>query len=482
MFDIRPILLVVGILLTTLGCAMMLPAIVDLAVGHEDWAVFAASSGFTVFIGVSLALLAWGYTGNLSVKQAFALLTISWLVLVTFAAIPLALSDLGLSYTNAFFESMSGLTTTGATVIIGLDTAPPGILLWRALLQWLGGIGIIVMAIAVLPMLRVGGMQMFKVELGDTSEKILPRATQIAGSVTGLYVAITIACTIGYALSGMRVFDSIAHALTTVSTGGFSTRDASLGAFDSLGVDMVAVIFMIIGGLPFVPILVAVRGDLQRLYGDTQVQGFLLAIVALITVAWLYQLAWRAEDAGLGLQHAALNVISVMTGTGYTTTDYGSWGPFAEIFYFSAMFVGGCAGSTSCGIKIFRFQVMFANISAYLKRIMFPHGVFVPRYNSKVLPDNVSAAVMSFFFLFILCFGLVALALNLMGLDNLTAMSAAASAINNVGPGLGEIVGPAGTYGPLPDAAKWVLSAAMLVGRLELFAVLVMLTPAFWRA
>ena len=481
MFDVRPILLVVGILLTTLGGTMLVPALIDLLLDDANWSAFAASAGITLFVGTSLAIVTWGRTDNLTVKQAFILTSVVWLALTAFAALPFALSDIHMSYTDAFFEAMSGLTTTGATVVVGLDSASRGLLLWRSLLQWLGGIGIIVMAIAVLPMLQVGGMQLFRMESSDTSEKILPRATQIAGSITVLYVALTALCALSYHVVGMSLFDAVAHAMTTIATGGFSTHDASIGYFQSAWVDMVGALFMVIGSLPFVLYLQAVRGDARPLLEDSQVQFFLMLVIALISLAWIYELSVGTEELWRALQLAIFNVISIVTGTGYATTDYGQWGPFALAFFFCIMFVGGCAGSTSCGIKIFRFQVVLQMLKVYLMRILYPHGIFVARYNSRPLPDNVTAAVLSFFFLFFICFIFSALMLNIMGLDNLTAMSAAASAIANVGPGLGDIVGPAGTYKLLPDAAKWLLAFTMLVGRLEIFTVLVLFSPVFWR-
>ena len=346
MFDIRPILLVVGILLTTLGCAMLLPAITDLALNEPNWVAFAASAGFTLFVGTSLALVTWGRTENLSVKQAFILTTVSWLALAAFAALPLALGTKEMSYTDAFFEAMSGLTTTGATVLTGLDVAPTGLLLWRGLLQWLGGIGIIVMAIAVLPMLQIGGMQLFRMESSDTSEKILPRATQIAGSITLIYVTLTGLCTVGYQVAGMPVFDAVVHAMTTIATGGFSNHDLSIGYFDSAAIDMVGAVFMIVGSLPFVLYLQAVRGNAGHLWTDSQVRFFLALVVVLIGLAWSYELARGTAAPVPGLQLAIFNVISIVTGTGYATTDYGRWGPFALAFFFCIMFIGGCAGST----------------------------------------------------------------------------------------------------------------------------------------
>ncbi len=482
MLDLRPILLVIGILLTTLGVAMLVPAIVDLHLDHPEWLVFAASSGLTLFVGVTLTMISWGRTSNLNVKQAFVLTTFSWVALAAFAAIPIAWSELNLSYTDAFFEAMSGLTTTGATIITTLDTAPPGILLWRALLQWLGGIGIIVMAVAVLPMLQIGGMQLFRMESSDTSEKILPRATQIAGSITLLYLAISAANTLAYMMAGMGLFDAVAHAMTTIATGGFSTYNASIGQFNSAAVDSVSILFMIIGSLPFVLYLHALRGNAEPLWKDSQVRWFFTLIIIFVLIATLYQIVVNANTGTRAFQLAAFNVVSVMTGTGYATADYGLWGPFAVVFFFCIMFIGGCAGSTSCGLKIFRIQVIFENVKVHINRIIYPHGVFVARYNDRSLPDHVSASVLSFLYLFLLCFGLLSIALNLTGLDIITSVSAAASAMANVGPGLGKMVGPTGTFEELSNIAKWLLSFGMLLGRLELFTVLVMLTPAFWRS
>jgi len=482
LLDFRPIFFVLGILLTTLAIAMLLPAVVDAAVGNPDWQVFALSSGFTLFVGVLFILTTRADVRNLSIRQAFVLTTFSWVALAAFAAIPLAWSELNLSYTDAFFEAMSGLTTTGATIITNLDTAPPGILLWRALLQWLGGIGIIVMAVAVLPMLQIGGMQLFRMESSDTSEKILPRATQIAGSITLLYLAISAANTLAYMMAGMGLFDAVAHAMTTIATGGFSTYNASIGQFNSAAVDSVSILFMIIGSLPFVLYLHALRGNAEPLWKDSQVRWFFSLIIIFVAIATLYQIVVNANTGTRAFQLAAFNVVSVMTGTGYTTADYGLWGPFAVVFFFCLMFIGGCAGSTSCGLKIFRIQVIFENVKVHINRIIYPNGVFVARFNDRALPDHVSASVLSFLYLFFLCFGLLSIALSFTGLDILTSVSAAASAMANVGPGLGKMVGPTGTFEQVSDIAKWLLSFGMLLGRLELFTVLVMLTPAFWRS
>ncbi len=482
-FDARPILLVIGILLTTLGLAMLLPALYDAASGNADWQVFLASSMLTMFFGVSLALMTWGSAGDLTLKQAFVLVPASWLALVTFGAIPFLFSALDLSYTDAFFESMSGITTTGSTVIVGLDTAPPGLLLWRSLLQWLGGIGIIVMAVSILPILQVGGMQLFKVEAFDTPEKVLPSAAGLAGSITVIYVTFTLVMAICLWAAGMSFFDGMNHAMTTIATGGYSTRDASIGSYENAGIDFIVTAGMIAGSLPFVLYIQAVRGKVAPLIRDTQVLTF-LGIVAVATLAMTaYQFTHGLNgDLFDQFRFAIFNVVSVLTGTGYTNHDYGVWGPFAVMIFFILMFIGGCSGSTSCGMKVFRVQVLAAACLSHIRRMIYAHGVFVPHYNRRAIPDSVVASVMSFFFLYIASFAVLALLLTFTGLDPVTALSSAATSIANVGPGLGATVGPSGNFSTIPDAAKWFMAAGMLVGRLELFTVLILFSRTFWRS
>jgi len=482
MIDLRPVLLVVGVLLATLGCAMMLPALYDLASSNDDWQIFAASSTLTLFVGIGLAFANRGVTQHFTIKQAFLLTNLSWLSLTAFGALPFTWSQLDISYTDAFFESMSGITTTGATILTGLDTAPPGILLWRALLQWLGGLGIIVMAISILPVLQVGGMQLFKVEAFDTAGKAMPRATQIAASIVTFYIIFTTICAGAYYMTGMSVFDAIIHALTTISTGGFSSRDASLAYFANEWVEVVAIIFMVIGSLPFVLYVKSYQGRIGALFGDSQVHWFFGSITIFSILAWLSYQTVHVEPHGTRIITVVFNVISVMTGTGFATTAYDNWSAMSVVLFFILMFVGGCSGSTSCGMKIFRFQVLFEMVRCRLQKIIYPKGVFVERYNGAPISETVMGAVMGFFFLFLLCFFIAATALSLMGLDNLTALSAAASAIANVGPGLGPEIGPVSNYSSLPDMAKWVLAFTMLMGRLEILTVVVLLMPVFWRA
>lgn len=502
MIDFRPIFLVLGILLATLGCAMMLPALYDLAVQEDEWPVFAVSAALTLFVGVSLAVANQGRIYTLNIRQAFLLTTLSWIVLTAFAALPIAWSKVELDYTDAYFEAMSAITTTGATVITDLDGSPPGILLWRSLLQWLGGIGIIVMAIAVLPMLQVGGMQLFRIETADTSEKILPRATQIAGNISLVYAILSVVCAAAYVAAGMSLFDGITHMMTTISTGGFSTHDDSIAHFRNPAVEVVGVVFMIAGSLPFVLYISAMRrGRAEVIWKDSQVQTFFLVAAVLSMLALISQ---HTSGPGIVSHHpgtpapvevvhevpkavyqavleAVFNTVSIMTGTGFATVDYGTWSNFSIVLFFVTMFVGGCAGSTTCGIKIFRFQVLFETVKQTVRTFVQPHGVFRARFNGQPLPENVPGSVISFLFLFFVCFGVIAFVLSLFGLDALTALSATAATLCNVGPGLGEIVGPKGNFSTLPDGVKWILSFAMLLGRLELLGVLVLLSPTFWR-
>ena len=479
--DPRPVILVTGVLLVTLAATMLLPALVDIAAGNPDWRVFAASAFATGLAGGSLFLATRGRTGGLTTRQAMLMTVVVWVALVAFGALPYLWAGVVDDYTDAFFESMSGLTTTGATVITGLDFAPPGILLWRAIQQWLGGLGIIVMAVSVLPMLQIGGMQVFRAEAFDTPEKILPRARQISGSMTRIFAGLTAACAALYWLAGMTPGNAVAHAMTTVATGGFSTHDASLGHYDSAVIDWIAVVFMALGSLPFLLYVAMANGrPASVLWRDGQVRVFLAILGVSIGIAWTIAVWDDHAPPVLALRYAAFNVTSVMTGTGYATTDYGGWGGHSVAFFFALMFIGGCAGSTSCGIKIFRFQVLAQELRAHVNNTVYPHGMFVKRFNERPIDRRVSASVRSFFFLYIASVFVVALALAMTGLDFTTALSGAGTAISNVGPGLGDIIGPSGNFEPLNETAKWILSFAMLLGRLELFTVLVLFLPRFW--
>lgn len=480
---LAPLLLVTGLLLLALALAMLVPMLADLSVGHPDWKVFLASAALTGFIGATLALANRGAGFEaLTTRQVFLLTTMVWTALSAFSAVPLALSGLGLSLADAVFEAVSGITTTGSTVMTGLDSRPPGILLWRAILQWLGGIGIIVTAVAILPVLSVGGMQLFRSESSDRSEKALPRSAQIASAIGGLYLLLTLACLLAYWSLGMSLFEASVHAMTTVATGGFSTSDASIGHFANPEIEWAAVLFMASGGIPFVLYLQALRGRPALLWRDVQVRWYvaILALASLLLAAWLVRM--QGSEPLEALRAGAFTATSIMTGTGYASTDYGQWGTFPVVLLFFLKCVGGCTGSTTGGIKIFRFVVLYQVARMQMRRLVQPSGIYRMTFNGRAISEETAVSVMAFFFLFALSFTLVAGTLAALGLDYLTAMSASVTALSNVGPGLGPIIGPAGHFGDLPEAAKWVLSVAMLLGRLELFTVLVLATPMFWRS
>lgn len=482
MLDLRPVFLIIGSLLSVLACGMALPAMVDLASDNEDWHVFGAAGIATLFVGVSLILMNRAGGTRLNLRQAFLLTTTSWIFIGAFAALPFVFASLNLSYADAFFEAMSGLTTTGGTVIIGLDNAPPGILLWRALLQWMGGIGIIAMAVAVFPMLRVGGMQLFRLESSDKSEKVLPRAAQIASGIALIYVTLTVTCASLYWIGGMTALEAVANGMSTLATGGFATADASFARFDSVFIELVAIVFMMLGGMTFVLFLRVHQGEWRAPFRDLQTQWYFGLFLGFTVAITLWHWLVNGAAFGFSLRHSAFNVASILTTTGFASTDYSLWGPFPVVLFFLLTFVGGCSGSTSGGIKVFRFQILFEIGRAYMRHAVAPSGVFVPKYNRRQITESVMQSLLAFIALYFVSWAVISAALALCGLDPITSMSGAATALGNVGPGLGDIIGPAGTFAPLPDSAKWILSFAMLLGRLELVTVLVLLTRGFWRA
>lgn len=480
--DFRTIASAIGALTAALGLAMLLPALADLAVGHPDWQVFLISSLITTIAGAGLWGASTGGEAVLNLRQAFLMTVLIWLVLTVFGALPFYISDLGLSVSDAVFEAMSGITTTGATVITTLDSAPPGILLWRGLLQWFGGLGVVVMAIAVLPMLRVGGMQMFKAEAFETPDKILPAAAQIAMAMTTIYGILTFACATAYWVAGMNPFDAMVHALSTVSTGGFSTRDASLGAFAQPAIHYVSVVFMVLGALPFVLYIGVMQGSVRQFFGDSQVRLFLALLAFATLIAVSVQVTGGIAGGETAFRQGLFSVVSVMTGSGFGLADFSAWGPLAVSLFFVIMFIGGCTGSTSCGIKIFRFQVLARDLYQHIRQIVLPSMVYIKRYNGRPLPDSVSTSVQSFVFLYFASFLILAVLLSLTGLEPLDALGAAATAISNVGPALSPELGPNGNFASVPETTKWLLAAGMLVGRLEVLMIVVLFTPRFWKA
>ena len=404
----------------------------------------------------------------------------AWISIALFGSLPFLLSDIEMSFIDAFFESTSGITTTGATVIENLEAKSHGILIWRALLQWLGGVGIIVMALAVLPMLSIGGMQLFKTESYETPDKVVPKAASFAAGISIVYITLTVIWALMLWGAGMPIFDSIAHAMTTLATGGYSTKSESLAAFDSSTIEIIIIFGMLVGSLPFVHYLTLSKNGLKNLIKDDQVKLFLTLVLFVVLIISLY-LSFNNLPFLDALRLASFNVVSIITGTGFGTSDFNNWGGFPTTILLILMFVGGCAGSTTCGLRMARIQVLIANAKAQVSKLIRPHAVVVSYYNQKPIPENVAESVMGFFFLYILSFAVIASLLGGLGLDLITAISGAASAIGNVGPGLGDIIGPSGSYQSIPDLGKIILCAGMILGRLEIFAILVMFSPLFWK-
>ena len=460
---------------------MLIPFFVQFIYDEKN-NTFLLSASVTAFIGTLLVLTNLEENKKLNLQQAFLLTTLSWLGIAIFGCLPFLLSNLNLSFVDAFFESMSGITTTGSTIITNLDDAPKSILIWRAILQWLGGIGVIVMAITILPLLNIGGMQLFRMESSDTAEKILPKTREITLIISIIYLALTFTCGISYWAVGMNIFDSIAHSMTTIATGGFSTYSGSIGHFQNPRIEIISIIFIVLGSMPFIAYLKFVKGDKKVFLKDTQIKGLVYILIISVLLMFFYlMLSNNDYSFAENLRISTFNVVSILSGTGYVTTDFSLWGKFPLVFFLFLMFVGGCAGSTTCGIKIFRFQILGHFIINQIKKLVYPHGVFSTKYNNEKISNTFIYSIMTFVFLYFFIFFILAALLSINGLDFITAISGSASAISNVGPGLGDVIGPNGNFSDLPNFSKLSLSLGMLLGRLELFAVLVLFFPSFWK-
>ena len=477
----KTVFFLIGILLVVLGISMLAPYSMQILY-EENSHSFVSSSFVTIFIGILFILANLEKEFKLNLRQTFLFSTLAWSMVAIFGSLPFLLSPKEFTFSEAFFESMSGITTTGATVITNLDNSPKSILLWRAIMQWLGGIGIVVMAITILPLLKVGGMQLFKMEGPDSTEKILPKTNEVAAIIISTYIVLTLFCGFFYWIFGMSIFDSVSHAMTTIATGGFSTHNDSIGFFQSSNIEVTASIFIILGSIPFISYLKFVQGNKKIFFQDVQIKGLIYILLISIIIMFFYLLFINYESNILDkIRISSFNVISILSGTGYVTDDFGLWGNFSLIFFLFLMFIGGCAGSTACGIKIFRLQMLFIFLINQIKKLIYPNSIIITKYNNQKISDNFINSVIIFIFSFLFIFFILAMLLSISGLDFLTSISGAASAISNVGPGLGEMIGPDGNYKAIPDLSKWILSIGMLLGRLELFAVLVLFFPSFWR-
>ena len=478
MSNYKTVFFTLGILQIILGIFMLIPLIFQFFYNEVDSSFFGASI-VTIIFGTLFFLSNLDHDKKLNLQQAFLLTALSWLSIAIFGSLPFVFSSVDFSFTNAFFESMSGITTTGSTIISNLENMPKGILLWRALLQWLGGIGIIVMAITLMPIMNVGGMQLFKISNSDSSEKILPKSKEIALRLIYIYTGLTFLCALSYRLLGMNIFDSLTHSMTTIATGGFSNYNDSIGYFNNFSIEISAMIFIILGSIPFIAYIKFLNGNKKIFLSDIQIRTFLKIVIFSILIISIYLII--NDSTELNLRAVFFNIISILTGTGYVNAQFDNWGGFPLILFLGLMFIGGCAGSTTCGIKIFRVQILFSFISNQLKKIIYPKGIFVLKYNQNSVDNKFIASIISFIYMYFIIFFVITALLSLTGLDFITSISGAATSISNVGPGLGSIIGPNGNFSSLPDISKWILSIGMILGRLELFAILVLFLPSFWR-
>ena len=459
---------------------MVIPIIIQVIYNQLD-SSFIGAGIITIIFGVLFFLSNLNHDKKLNLQQAFLVTSLSWISIAIFRSLPFIFSSLELTITDALFESMSGITTTGSTIITNLNDAPKAILFWRAILQWLGGIGIIVMAITLMPIMNVGGMQLFKISTSDKSEKILPKSKEISIRLILIYSGLTFLCAIFYKAFGMNFFDSLTHSMTTIATGGFSNYNESIGYFNSATIEITSIIFIILGSIPFIAYIKFLNGDKKIFISDSQIKSFVKIIIISILILFFYLVLQNKNFEEISLRAISFNVVSILTGTGYVTKEFDNWGSFPLIFFLILMFIGGCAGSTTCGIKIFRVQILYLFLINQLKKIIYPRGIFIIKYDNNSVDEKFMASIISFIYLYVIIFFVITALLSLSGLDFITSISGAATSISNVGPGLGTTIGPNGSFSLLPDFSKWVLSIGMILGRLELFAILVLFLPSFWR-
>lgn len=483
MRNLYPVIFIVSVMFVLLSIFMTLPVILLAGSETPNAMAFAESAAIVCGLGILGMATTYRKPRDLKPRFMFVLTVSSWFIIALFSSLPFYLSDLEISAADAFFEGTSGITTTGATVLSGLDDMDRDLLIWRSILQWIGGIGIIGMFVAVLPFLRVGGMRLFATESSEWTDKALPRMKTLSRGLLVVYLTFSIIAVVTYYFSGMTLFDAFNHGLTSIATGGFSTSDLSMGKFNDL-ILMEATLFMIIGSLPFFLFVREMHGQHGVLFRDQQVRLFLAILFFVPLLLTLYR--WAVSPVPFDPIHnyaaTLFNVTSVVTTTGYASEDYSAWGPLAFVLFFFLMFVGGCSGSTAGGMKIFRFQLSLIILREQLMRLLHPRAVLTRNYNGRAVSDEIISSMIAYTFIFLLCLLLITVALAAMQLDFVTALSGALTSLTNVGPGLGDIIGPAGNFGPLPDAAKWVLSVGMLMGRLEILSVVIVLSPAFWRS
>ncbi len=480
MFNLKPIALVCGTVICAVGFFLFIPLITEIIYGTESWQSYTVPILLYLIVGGSLVITNKNVDLKISTKEAFVITVLSWLLMSFLCAVPFLYTDVNLGIVDALFESMSGVTTTGATILSDLESLPKGILIWRSFLQWFGGIGIVVIALFILPFLRIGGMQLFHLEGDDPYDKSLPKISSVIKKIFIIYIALTIILIFLYYIFGMMLFDAITHSFTTISTGGFSNYDNSFAYFNN-NILIIAIIFMIIGSLPFLVIVQTSRKNLLVIFKDHQVRVFITILLIAIILIFYFANTYIDGNYIKKIVAVSFNTISIISGTGYISENFENWGNYASVLFLILMFIGGCAGSTTGGLKIFRFQILFKYINIHFQKMLKPHSIIASSFNGKKINDSTYESVMSFFILYIMTFFISALLLSFNGLDFLTCISATASAISNVGPGLGEIIGPNGNYSQLNNYSKIILVFTMLLGRLEMITILILLLPSFWK-
>ncbi|MBS4048842.1 MAG: TrkH family potassium uptake protein [Ferrovibrio sp.] len=476
-----PILFFVGVVSCCFGIAMLVPMLVDLADSHEDYVVFLTCASGTLFLGTGLAIATYDRSQKITLNETLLLLPATWLTICLVSAVPFMLSELQMSLADAVFESVSGLTNTGSTVIVGLDNLPRGLLMWRSLLMWIGGFGVVTIAVLALPFLRIGGLQLFSLDLSPNSSKFLPRITEVVQQIGIIYAILTFVCTLCFWIAGMSFFDAVNHAMTTIATGGYSTHDAGFGFFSSSAIEWVAVLFMMLGAMPFGLYIIAGYGRPGILWRDEQVRLFLSIIAGATAMIALWRLVHEDIAIMEAIRSAAFAVVATITTSGFTGHDYSLWGGFPETVAFLLMLIGGCTGSTVGGIKVFRVLIMLKTLRMQVRRQIYPHGAFRVTFNGDTVSDAIRTGVATYIFTYLLLLVMLALAISAFGLTFTESLGAAATALGNVGPGLGPNSGPCCTFKEVPAGVKWLMSFGMLAGRLEILILLIPFSRSFWR-
>jgi len=479
--SLAPILYFVSVVMCCLGAFMLVPMAVDIVDRHRDAYTFLACALGTIFVGAGIAIATHNKQQRISQNETLLMLPVTWVVACLICAAPFMLSVLRLPLADAVFESVSGLTNTGSTVIVGLDNAPRGILFWRFLLMWIGGFGVVTIAVLLLPFLRIGGLQLFSLDLSPSSSKFVPRMVEVVTQIGLIYVALTILGAVSYWLAGMNAFNAIGHAMTALATGGYSSHDSSIGFYNSAAIEWVSVVFMTLGAMPFGLYILALYGRPGALYRDQQVQLFLGIICAAALLIALWRMVHFDVELMQALREGFFVTVATITTTGFTSHDYSTWGGFVEAIALLLMLIGGCTGSTVGGIKVFRIFVMIQILRVQIHRQIFPHGTFRVTFNGETVSDAVRAGVITYFFTYLLTLAFLTIAIAATGLPLSESLGAAATALGNVGPGIGPNNGPCCTFKEVPEAAKWLMSFGMLAGRLEILILIIPFSRYFWR-